>query len=80
MTDLASAQRAIDEILEQGEGPRGAWQEAHFGQFVEVLDEYLQAKDANLGLRPARPVQTVNVRPCDRDVEVPLVSDRLRPG
>jgi hypothetical protein len=25
VTDLASAQRAIDEILEQGEGPRGAW-------------------------------------------------------
>ena len=77
VTDLASAQRAIDEILEQGEGPRGAWQEAHFGQFVEVLDEYLQAKEANLGLEATRPVQTVNVRPCDRDVEVPLVSDTV---
>jgi CDGSH-type Zn-finger protein/truncated hemoglobin YjbI len=75
VTDLASAQRAIDEILEQGEGPRGAWQEAHFGQFVEVLDEYLQAKEANLGLEATRPVQTVNVRPCDQDVEVPLCSD-----
>jgi CDGSH-type Zn-finger protein/truncated hemoglobin YjbI len=77
VTDLASAQRAIDEILEQGEGPRGAWQSAHFGQFVEILDEYLQAKEANLGLTAARPVQTVNVRPCDRDVEVPLVSDTV---
>jgi CDGSH-type Zn-finger protein/truncated hemoglobin YjbI len=75
VTDLASAQRAIDEILEQGEGPRGAWQEAHFGQFVEVLDEYLQAKEANLGLQATRSVQTVNVRPCDQDVEVPLCSD-----
>ncbi len=75
VTDLASAQRAIDEILEQGEGPRGAWQSAHFGQFVEVLDEYLQAKEGNLALEATRPVQTVNVRPCDRDVEVPLVSD-----
>ena len=35
MTDLASAQRAIEEILEQGEGPRGHWRDAHFGQFVE---------------------------------------------
>ena len=77
VTDLASAQRAIDEILEQGEGPRGAWQEAHFGQFVEVLDEYLQAKEANLGLEATRPVQTVNVRPCDQDVEVPLCSDQV---
>ena len=34
VTDAASAQRAIDEILEQGEGPRGQWQDAHFGQFV----------------------------------------------
>jgi CDGSH-type Zn-finger protein/truncated hemoglobin YjbI len=75
VTDLASAQRAIDEILEQGEGPRGAWQAAHFGQFVEVLDEYLQAREADLGMQAARPVQPVNVRPCDRDVEVPLVSD-----
>ena len=26
VTDMASAQRAIDEILEQGEGPRGHWE------------------------------------------------------
>src|SRR5712671_1274250 len=33
VTDVASAQRAIDEILEQGEGARGDWRAAHFGQF-----------------------------------------------
>ena len=44
VTDLASAQRAIDEILEQGEGPRGDWQNAHFGQFVAILDEYLRPR------------------------------------
>ena len=38
VTDLASAQRAIDTILEQGEGPRGDWRDAHFGQFVGILD------------------------------------------
>ena len=75
VTDLASAQRAIDEILEQGEGPRGHWENAHFGQFVEILDEFEQAREANRGLMPARPVLPVNVRPCERDVEVPLVSD-----
>jgi CDGSH-type Zn-finger protein len=75
VTSLASALRAIDEILEQGEGPRGAWQDAHFGQFVEILDEYTQAKEADLGLLAARPIQTVNVRPCDNGAEVPLVTD-----
>jgi CDGSH-type Zn-finger protein/truncated hemoglobin YjbI len=75
VTDLASAQRAIDEILEQGEGPRGAWQNAHFGQFVEILDEYTQAKEDNLGLVAARPVQTANVRPCDNGAEVALITD-----
>ena len=75
VTDLASAQRAIDEILEQGEGPRGHWESAHFGQFVAILDEFEQAREANRGLVPARPVLPVNVRPCDRDVEVPLADD-----
>ena len=75
VTDLASAQRAIDEILEQGEGPRGHWESAHFGQFVSILDEFEQAREANRGLEPARPVLPVNVRPCDRDVEVPLTDD-----
>src|SRR6202035_4029719 len=56
VTDLASAQRAIDTILEQGEGPRGHWQNAHFGQFVEILDEYQQMREANPGFDPVRPV------------------------
>src|SRR5437660_220906 len=47
VTDLASAQRAIDEILEQGEGPRGHWKDAHFGQFVDILDEYVALREAN---------------------------------
>src|SRR5262249_1817466 len=38
VTDLASAQQAIDMILEQGEGARGQWEHAHFGQFVQILD------------------------------------------
>src|SRR5262249_30240668 len=48
VTDLASACAAIEEILEQGEGPRGHWRDAHFGQFVNILGEYL-------GLRRAKP-------------------------
>src|SRR5690349_21140210 len=77
VTDLASAQRAIDEILEQGEGPRGHWKDAHFGQFVEILDEYTELRAANPDFDPVRPVVPVNVRPTERDVNVPLASDPL---
>jgi CDGSH-type Zn-finger protein/truncated hemoglobin YjbI len=77
VTDAASAQEAIDEILEQGEGPRGNWKDAHFGQFVDILDEYLQLREANPAFDPVRPVVTVNVRPSERDTGVPLVTDQL---
>ena len=77
VTDTASAQKAIDEILEQGEGPRGNWRDAHFGQFVEIMDEYTQLREANLAFDPARPVVTVNVRPSERDTGVPLVTDPM---
>jgi CDGSH-type Zn-finger protein/truncated hemoglobin YjbI len=75
VTDVASAQRAIDEILEQGEGPRGAWQNAHFGQFVAILDEFEQLRAANRDFEPARPVIAANVRPSERDPGCPLVTD-----
>jgi len=77
VTDLASAQRAIDTILEQGEGPRGAWQNAHFGQFVAILDEYEQMSAANPGFDPVRPVLPLNVRPCTPPAEMPLISERV---
>jgi CDGSH-type Zn-finger protein/truncated hemoglobin YjbI len=77
VTDTASAQKAIDEILEQGEGPRGHWTDAHFGQFVEIMDEYTALRQANPAFEPTRPVVTVNVRPSEHDTGVPLVTDPL---
>jgi CDGSH-type Zn-finger protein/truncated hemoglobin YjbI len=76
VTDLASACRAVGEILEQGEGPRGDWQNAHFGQFVSILDEYQRMCAANPGFDPVRPVIAVNVRPIEH-ADVPLVTDPL---
>jgi hypothetical protein len=75
VTDAASAQRAIDEILEQGEGPRGDWRNAHFGQFVAILDEYEQLREANQAFDPARRVIAANVRPSERDPACLLVTD-----
>src|SRR5215468_6165770 len=77
VTGLASAQRAIEEILEQGEGPRGHWRNAHFGQFVAILDEYQQLREANPGFDPVRPVLAANVRPPERDTGVPIIDDPL---
>jgi hypothetical protein len=48
-------------------GPRGAWQNAHFGQFVAILDEFEQLRAANRAFDPARPVIAANVRPSERD-------------
>jgi CDGSH-type Zn-finger protein/truncated hemoglobin YjbI/ferredoxin len=77
VTDLASAQRAIDTILEQGEGPRGHWRNAHFGQFVEILDEFEQMSADNPAFTPTRPVIPANVRPGLPPIEMPLITDRL---
>ena len=75
VTDVASAQRAIDAILEQGEGARGQWRNAHFGQFVAILDEYLELREANPAFEPVRPVVTLNVRPAERQTDIPLAGD-----
>ncbi len=77
VTGLATAQRAIEEILEQGEGPRGHWRDAHFGQFVAILDEYQQLREAGPGLDPVRPVLAANVRPHERLTDFPLITDPL---
>ncbi len=77
VTGLASAQRAIDEILEQGEGPRGRWRDAHFGRFVHILGEYQEMREVNPAFDPVRPVVRANVRPQDRAEDVPLITDPL---
>src|SRR4029453_8055638 len=62
VTDLASARRAIDTIVEQGEGARGEWRDAHFGRLLGILDEFIELKEADPGFEPARPVVAANVR------------------
>src|SRR4051794_36990882 len=38
VTNIASARAAIEVIVEQGEGARGDWRDAHFGRLITVLD------------------------------------------
>ena len=77
VTDLRTAQQAVDTILEQGEGARGDWQDAHFGQFVAILDEYRTMRKSRPDFDPVRPVLGGNVRPSEHVEGVPLLSDPL---
>lgn len=73
--DSASAQRAIDTIIEQGEGPRGDWRDAHFGQFVTILNEYLRLREADPAFDAARPVLPATVRVHERATSGPLITN-----
>jgi hypothetical protein len=78
VTDLASARAAIELIVEQGEGSRGDWRNAHFGRFVALLEDYLATTAADPGFEPARPVEPAYVRrPPDVDADVATIGDPL---
>jgi Ferritin-like len=77
VTDLASAQQALDTILEQGEGARGHWETAHFGEFVQILADYRGMLVANPAFDPVRPVLFAKVRRGEHDELTPLIGDRL---
>jgi len=77
VADLDSAKKAIATIVEQGEGTRGDWRDAHYGRFLEVLGEYLTLRREQPGFEPARPVLAASVRaPVDAEAG-PLVTDPL---
>jgi hypothetical protein len=75
ITSVDDAVRAIEAIVEQGEGPRGEWRSAHFGRFLTVLNEYLEMLEANPGLEVIRPVLPVLVRPPETGAQVELITD-----
>lgn len=77
VTDLESAKRATTTIVEQGEGARGHWRDAHYGRFLEVLGEYLTLKRERPAFEPARPALAAYVRePVDAEPG-PLISDPI---
>jgi hypothetical protein len=75
VTDLATAHAAIDTIVEQGEGARGEWRDAHFGRLVKVLDEFLDLRDADPAFEPSRPVLAAGVRAREDGTPVPIITD-----
>jgi len=80
VTDLASACQAIETIIEEGEGARGDWRQAHFGKFMQIMQEYRDLKQQDPGFEPARSVVAAYVRPPSDTSEVPLISDSVTAG
>ena len=56
VTDLASAVRAIEEIVEQGEGLRGDIENSHYARFLAIRGELDRLRTGRAGFEPARPV------------------------
>lgn len=80
VTDLASACQAIETIIEEGEGARGDWRQAHFGKFMQIMQEYRDLKQQDPEFVPARPVVAAYVRPPSDTSEVSLISDPVTAG
>jgi hypothetical protein len=78
INNLEQAQRAIDHIVEQGEGARGDWRVAHFGIFIGILEELRTMREADPAFEPARNVLAAYVhQPDDADRPVALIEDPL---
>jgi Ferritin-like len=78
VTDLSSAQQAIETIIEQGEGARGDWQAAHYGRFLGIWEEYSRFAAADPAFQPARPVLAAfTQQPFDLTTEQPVITDPI---
>ncbi|MGP8124321.1 MAG: ferritin-like domain-containing protein [Nitrososphaerales archaeon] len=75
VTDLSSATRAIEEIVENGEGARGNWENAHFGMFLGVFKEFVEKRRSDPDFNPTRPVVAAYSRLPIGTENVPLISD-----
>jgi hypothetical protein len=78
VTGLDSALAAIGEIIEQGEGARGDWRDAHYGRFLGIWEEYHDLRQRDPAFEPAHPVLPAYTRqPFDIRDPVPVVADPL---
>lgn len=54
--DLATAEHALDLVVEQGEGGHVESLDSHFVRFSSVLNEFLELRERDPDFNPARPV------------------------
>ena len=62
ITNLAQAEAALERIVEQGEGATGDWNDAHYGRFLQVRDEYLVMRREDPSFDPVHPVVGAGMR------------------
>jgi CDGSH-type Zn-finger protein/uncharacterized Fe-S cluster protein YjdI len=55
VTDVASAMKAIEEIVLQGEGAPVHREDSHYARFAAIRDEYRKLKSSRPGFVPAHP-------------------------
>jgi hypothetical protein len=78
VTDLESALAAVAQIIEQGEGARGDWHDAHYGRFLGMWEEFHELKRKDPAFEPARPVvPAFHHQPFDIAAPQILISDPL---
>ena len=81
VTDLTSAEAALQGIIVQGEGGRGFSKDSHHGRFLAIQEEYEQVLREDPTFVPARPVMwnPYSTLPNDvgDDLEVNLIEDPL---
>ncbi|MGK5172367.1 ferritin-like domain-containing protein [Geodermatophilus sp. CPCC 205761] len=75
VTDLSSARQALRLLVEQGEGVRGNWEDAHYGTFLRMREELREAQRADPAFDPAWPVVADPVAKARPDVEHGVVVD-----
>jgi hypothetical protein len=80
ITGLAGASRAIERIVEQGEGARGDWADAHYGRFLAVLDDYRAMRAEDPAFEPAYPVAAAAVRGVEGFAPDVYISDPVTGG
>jgi hypothetical protein len=76
VTDLTSAAVAVEEIIEQGEGARGDWRQAHYGRFLAMWQEYQELRAHDPLFQPSRPVLAAFSRQAfDSQTPVRIITD-----
>jgi hypothetical protein len=80
ITGLAGANRAIERIVEQGEGARGDWANAHYGRFLAVLEDYRAMHKEDPAFEPAHPVVAAATRAVEGIEPVVYISDPASGG
>ncbi len=73
--DLPTATKAVEGIVEMGEGARGDWQHAHFGMFLGIFKEFMDMKKRDPLFHPTKPVVASYVKPPIGVETVPLITD-----